>query len=106
MTIDEMLVYLPQLTQRIETQNSLATVPAKERRDSRVSINLIEYNKYDNYDVQRARELYNSLVKLQHRTQTALDLVNSTVKFEVEVRKSICLALKLLISNVGNRRYF
>ena len=84
MTIDEMLVYLPQLTQRIDALNSLSTNPAKERLNGRTSINLIEY-RYANYDVQQARELYNELVELQHRAQTVLDLVNSTVKFDVEI---------------------
>jgi len=83
-TIDEMLVYLPQLSQRVEELSRLSRLPAKERLNDRTSINLIEY-KYANYDVKRARQLSSELVSLQHRAQTALDLINNTVTFEVNI---------------------
>jgi len=84
MTIDEMLVYLPQLSQRVEELSRLSRLPAKERLNDRTSINLIEY-RYANYDVQKARQLSSELFSLQHRAQTTLDLINNTVQFEVDL---------------------
>lgn len=83
MTIDEMLVYLPQLGERMDALSKMASKPAKVRKETR-STNLIEYE-YANYDVKKAAEDYKKLYELKAKAQTALDTVNSTVMFEIEI---------------------
>ena len=83
MTIDEMLVYLPQLGEQLDTLAKMVSTPAKERRESYTS-NLIEYE-YANYDVKKAADDYRKLFAMKAGIQTALDAVNSNVTFEIEL---------------------
>ena len=84
MTVDKMLVYLPQLTAR---KSRLAAM--KERlpmeRVSAVGYSnnyLIEYN-YANYDIEDAERDYRETAEELIRAQTALDLINSTETIEI-----------------------
>lgn len=84
MTVDQMLVYLPQLTAR---KSRLAAM--KERlpveRVSAVGYSnnyLIEYN-YANYDIEDAERDYRETSEELIRAQTALDLINSTGTIEI-----------------------
>ena len=83
MTIDAMLVYIPQLT---NTRNRLAAMKRrlpKERVEAgfRAASNIIDY-RYANYDIAEASAAYDKVSDLLAKAQTALDLVNSTVTFE------------------------
>ncbi len=81
MTIDEMLVYLPQLNNRLSVLGYMRNVIAKERLST--SKNFIEY-RYANYDVKQAERDYNAIYEEVQHAQLALDKINSTVEFEVD----------------------
>lgn len=81
MTIDEMLVYLPQLNRRLSRLSGMSDVLPKERLNT--SKNFIEY-RYANYDVKLAEKDYNEIYSEIQKAQLALDKVNTTVEFEVD----------------------
>ena len=81
MTIDEMLVYLPQLHQErdklFEMKNALPKV-RKKRPDGK----LIEYV-YANYEISAAAADFERVDELLTRAQTALDKVNNTETLKI-----------------------
>lgn len=81
MTIDQMLVYIPQLTARKKKLDHMRSNLPKERITS-FSSNFVEYN-YSNYDIEKAEADYEKVADELARAQTALDTVNTTVTFEV-----------------------
>ena len=84
MTIDEMLVYIPQLTQH---KNKLADMKARlpkqrvEEQYGRQS-NIIDYS-YANYDMAAVEADYESVSDELSRAQLALDAVNQRDTFEL-----------------------
>ncbi len=82
MTVDQALIYIPQLTQKKRLLAALRSVPPKQRNGSTRSSNLIEYT-YANFDVARAEADFSAVSDELARVQNALDLVNSTVQFEI-----------------------
>ncbi len=80
MTIDEVLVYLPQQSKRVETLTELARHTARQRCSDRYGsrTNLIEYE-YANYDRDLAQRLYEEAHRDLVRAQLALDKANTTV---------------------------
>ena len=81
MTIDQMLVYIPQLNARKRRLERMRDRLPKERVTGfGSSSNIIEYN-YTNYDVKKAAEDCDAVTDELARAQNALDLVNSTVEF-------------------------
>lgn len=85
MTIDEMLIYIPQLTRR---KNKLAVMKSKlpkERVEERLGrqSNIIDYV-HVNYDLKAVEEDYNRAADELAKAQIALDIVNNTEKFEIE----------------------
>ena len=56
----------------------------KKRNESMKSSNLIEYT-YANYDIEQAEADYQSTSDELARVQNALDLINSTVQFEIDI---------------------
>ena len=86
MTIDQVLVYIPQLT---EMRNRLYPMQNRlpKQRSSIGGIGsstVIDYS-YTNYSVERAKEDYRRISDELRKIQTALDLVNTTVKMEFEL---------------------
>ena len=84
MTIDEMLVYIPQLTQR---KNKLADMKArlpKERVEEQYGrqSNIIDYT-YANYDLAAVEADYEKTADELSRAQLALDAVNQRDTFEL-----------------------
>ena len=84
MTIDEMLVYIPQLTQR---KNKLADMKArlpKQRVDEQYGrqSNIIDYS-YANYDLAAVEADYEKVADELSRAQLALDAVNQRDTFEL-----------------------
>jgi hypothetical protein len=84
MTIDQALIYIPQLTERKQRLSTLRLIPAKQRNNVTRTGNLIEYT-YANFDPAQADADYAAAADELARVQNALDLVNSTVTFEVEI---------------------
>lgn len=80
MTIDEVLVYLPQQSDRVKKLSDLARHTARLRFSDRYGTrnNLIEYE-YANYSQAEAMRLYEAAHKDLARAQIALDKANTTV---------------------------
>lgn len=85
-TIDEMLVYLPQLNAECATLSKMRGAMPKVRVNSGYSGggNIIDY-KYANYDIEEVGRYYTDIAETLAKAQTALDLVNSTVEFEINI---------------------
>ncbi|MBR1383636.1 MAG: hypothetical protein IJ555_07500 [Ruminococcus sp.] len=85
-TVDEMLVYLPQLSQReSRLSNMKAALPkTREATHLRSSSSVIDY-RYANYDIKQAETDYNKAADELARAQTALDVINNTVEFEIDL---------------------
>ena len=86
MTIDEMLVYLPQLNERVDTLNGMSnTLPkVRERTYGQGTNATIDY-RYANYDISAAKKDHEELRALLSKAQTALDLLNNSETFEIEL---------------------
>jgi len=85
MTVDEVLVLIPQLTARKTKLARMKSYLPKERHDDRYSNrNTVEYD-YINYDAEAAQEDYTQADEMLSRLQMALDGVNSTRTVEVEL---------------------
>lgn len=86
MTIDEMLVYLPQLNERVDTLNAMSnTLPkVRERAYGQGTNATIDY-RYANYDISDAKKDYEELRVLLSKAQTALDLLNNSEAFEIDL---------------------
>ena len=84
MTIDEMLVYLPQLGEKKEKLTQMSKMLPRRRNDRDYnSSNNIEYL-YANFDIEEARAELNRVSELYAKAQTMLDLVNNRDTFEFE----------------------
>ena len=83
MTIDQMLVYIPQLTKKKAKLSGMKDRLPKTREYIRVA-GIIEYS-YANYDVEAVAKDYEAVSDELARAQTALDVVNNSVKFEVDM---------------------
>lgn len=86
MTIDEMLVFLPQLTKKCEVLSRMKDALPKVRENTGYSRSgsIIDY-RYANYDIEQVSKYYTSVSNMLSMAQTSLDLVNNTVEFEVDI---------------------
>ena len=82
MTIDEALVYIPQLSAQKNKLSRMRNRMAKTREYSRMSSSIIEY-RYANYGIAEADAEFKRVSDLLAKAQTALDVVNNSVKFEI-----------------------
>lgn len=83
-TIDEMLVLIPQLSVNCSRIAKMKDVLPKVREMSGYRSNIIDY-RYVNYDIEQVKKDYTELYNKLAKAQTALDYVNSTVEMEVEI---------------------
>ena len=86
MTVDQLLVYIPQLNQRKAKLRNMAGVLPKARVKGRSAVNsaVIEYT-YANYDVEKAKAAADAAAEELARAQTALDKVNNTETMEIDL---------------------
>lgn len=84
MTIDEILVFLPQATERLRKLSVMLSRPAKLRAEDTGRTSIIEYE-YLNYDLAAVQKDYDALMEKKTKLMTALDLTNNTVPFDVEL---------------------
>lgn len=86
MTIDEVLVYLPYLSNLKKRLSGMAERLPKERIDEPFgrSSNIIDY-RLVNYDLSEAKKKFETVSEELSSLQTALDLVNSTETMEIEI---------------------
>ena len=84
MTIDQMLVYIPQLTARKKKLDYMRKKLPREREKPGYnrSNNLVEY-RYANYDISQVESDYQKALDELSAAQNALDQVNASVEFEV-----------------------
>ena len=85
MTVDEMLVYIPQLSERKRKLTQMASFLPKERvSNGYQSTKIIEYT-YTNYDLQQAADDLARVSDELARAQTALDVINNQGQLELEI---------------------
>lgn len=85
MTIDEMLVYLPQLNNRKTKLASLSAALPKVRENAGYGRgNMVIDYRYANYDIEKAKADYAEITEIISKAQTALDYVNNTVEFDFD----------------------
>ena len=84
MTIDQVLLYIPQLSYRKEILAEMAGRLSKERDMSPYlsSSPIVNYI-YANYDIEDAKKELKEVSEKLTQVQLALDRVNSTVSFEI-----------------------
>lgn len=84
MTIDQVLMCLPQLNERAAKLRSMSMMPKVKRDRGYGMSGLIDYS-YANFDPEVARTLYESASEMIDDLQLKLDKVNNTVEFDVEI---------------------
>ncbi len=86
MTVDMLLVYIPQLTsKKTKLQYMAQKLPKVRERVAGIGSNtVIDYN-YVNYDLEKVRADYEAVSALLSKAQTALDKINSTKTMEIDV---------------------
>lgn len=85
-TIDEMLVYLPQLNRRCIRLCAMKDAMPKVRDSSGFSrgTTVIDY-RYANYDIEQVNKDYTALSEELAKAQTALDLINNTAEMDIDI---------------------
>ena len=84
MTIDEILVFLPQATERLRKLAGMLARPEKLRAENTGRTSIIEYE-YLNYDPAAVQRDYDALAEKKSQVMTALDLANNTLQFDVDI---------------------
>ena len=84
MTIDEVLVCMPQLRQRLVRLYNMAVRLPKQRCSRMGNSNIIDYE-YANYDIAAVKAEGEKIADEIRRIQTALDVLNNTVVMEMDV---------------------
>ena len=83
MTVDEMLVYIPQLSERKKKLSEMASFLPKERvSNGYQATKIIEYT-YTNYDLKKAADDLTAVSDELARAQTALDVINNSGQLEI-----------------------
>ena len=82
MTIDQILVYIPQLTRQKEKLGFMASSLEKKRLTNTNRTNLIEYQ-FANYELKKVQEDYAAVSDELTRAQIALDRINTTKTMEI-----------------------
>ena len=84
-TIDEMLVYIPQLSERKRKLANMASFLPKERVvNGYGATKIVEYT-YTNYEVSKAAEDLARVTDELARAQTALDVINNREMLETDL---------------------
>ena len=86
MTIDQVLVYIPQLTEmRNRLYDMQDRLPKQRASVGGIGSNTVIDYRYTNYSVETAKEDYTRVSDELRAIQTALDVVNTTIKMEFEL---------------------
>lgn len=84
MTVDEILVYIPQLTRKTNKLYGMKNRLPKVRQTSSYRTNIIDYS-YANYDIKAAEAEYAKAADTLAKAQLALDTLNSTETMEIDI---------------------
>lgn len=86
MTIDEMLVALPMISERVKTLNSMRSeLPKVRERTYGSGVNATIDYRYVNYDIEKVAADYEEEYATLSAAQTALNLLNNTSTMEIEI---------------------
>lgn len=86
MTIDQVLVYIPQLTElRSRLYGMQNRLPKQRTSVGGIGSNTVIDYRYTNYSVEKAKEDYTRVSDELRKIQTALDVVNTTLTMEFEL---------------------
>ncbi|MBR0139239.1 MAG: hypothetical protein IJM17_03010 [Firmicutes bacterium] len=86
MTVDELLVVMPLLSDRIRVLDGMrSTLPMVRERSYGSGTNATIDYRYTNYDIAKAEADYAEAADRLARLQNALDLLNNTEKFEIDI---------------------
>ncbi|MDO4961346.1 MAG: hypothetical protein Q4E57_05780 [Eubacteriales bacterium] len=86
MTIDQMLIYIPQLNERKRKLTEMAACLPKERANASGygARTIVEY-RYANYDIAKVSADLEKVTDELSRAQTALDVVNNSSTIEIDL---------------------
>lgn len=86
MTIDQILIYIPQLTARKRKLSCMRSRLPKQREavSGMRGAAIVDYS-YANYDIREAEADYWETVDELAKAQTALDVVNNTLTMEIDL---------------------
>ena len=84
MTIDEMLVYIPQLSKKKAKLKEMANKLPKVRYNNSYAINIIDYL-YVNYDLKAVNADLEAVTEELSAAQLALDAANHTATLDIEI---------------------
>lgn len=84
MTVDEMLVYIPQLSQKKAKLKEMANTMPKSRCKKLDRSNIIDYQ-YINYDLEQVKADLDRVTETLSNAQLALDQINHTKTFAVDL---------------------
>ena len=85
MTIDELLVCLPQLTQQRQKLKEMCARLPKERVQNRYgSSNVVDFQ-FVNYNIEQARKDYDRVSEELALAQVALDQINASCSIELDI---------------------
>lgn len=86
MTIDQVLVYIPQLTEmRSRLYDMQSRLPKQRTSVGGIGSNTVIDYRYANYSVEKAKKDYMRVSDELRKIQTALDVVNTTIRMELEL---------------------
>ena len=83
-TIDEILVYIPQLSARKAKLREMADTLPKARENSYGKSNIIDY-RYVNYDIKQVKADLDAVTEELSKAQLALDTINHSVEFDITI---------------------
>ena len=85
MTVDEVLVYIPQLSERKRKLTEMASFLPKERVSKGYqATKIIEYT-YTNYEIEKAAKDLADVTDELAKVQTALDVVNNREQMDIDI---------------------
>lgn len=84
LTIDQVLIAMPQLNERKDKLSKMKNRLPKFRSRNNIGSNIIEYD-YVNYDINQVSNDYNEICEKISKMQLELDKINNTDKMEIDV---------------------
>ena len=83
-TIDELLVYIPQLSAKKAKLRGMADTLPKARENSYGSSNIIDY-RIVNYDIKQVKKDLDVVTDELAKAQLALDTINHSLEFDISI---------------------
>ena len=84
LTIDQALVYIPQMSEKVRKLRSMSEVLPKQRVVDRYNATFVDY-KVANYDIEEVEKAYVEAKRTLTALQLALDSVNNSETMEIDI---------------------